>query len=66
MDETTLPSVRFAAVESLGQLNYPADAKLDIKPYVREIGKLAVESIKKQLADRESLARRIARQLQMI
>jgi len=56
MDETALPSVRFAAVESLGQLNYPADAKLDIKPYVREIGKLAVESIRKHLADRESRA----------
>jgi hypothetical protein len=56
MDETALPSLRFAAVESLGQLNYPADAKVDIKPYVREIGKLAVESIKKQLADRESRA----------
>jgi hypothetical protein len=56
IDETAAPSVRYAAVEALGQLNYSADAKLPPQPYVREIGKLVLGTINKELADRASRA----------
>jgi hypothetical protein len=56
VDETAATSVRFAAVEALGQLNYPADAKMDVKLYVREIGKLVLATINKEMADRASRA----------
>jgi hypothetical protein len=53
-EDTAPPSLRFTAAECLGQIKFPANTKVDVKPYVRTIGKLAVDTIQKELDDRDS------------